>query len=240
MTGEMERRLPSDMELGYLRGAVQELEWTSALKLAGLDHHNPPFHPNDQDLSDDQRRAARLATLAVGEHLRRLVEEGMDGDVRSALYYGASFSEIGDALGISRQAAEQRFRHVRLGDRVAVVISRRDRVRMYPEDPRGRVGEVGGKDQYDIDRGIWPIGQKVRAEARYAIVAVDSAVRRVYELDPNGWREAEPNKWEFTAVGGHEMTPEQIEAAFAAGDLPMRPGDDCPTRAGGAYRPHWF
>ncbi|MFF3159549.1 hypothetical protein [Streptomyces sp. NPDC057910] len=44
----------------------------------------------------------------------------------------------------------------------------------------------------------------------------------------------------FTAAGEREMTPKQIDAAFAAGDLPMRPGDDCPTRAGGAYRPHWF
>ncbi|MFF3159550.1 hypothetical protein [Streptomyces sp. NPDC057910] len=112
-----------------------------------------------------------------------------------ALDRGATFADVGDALGTSRQAAEQRFAHVRHDNkRVAVVISRRDGVREYREDTRGRFGEVGGEDQYTVGRGIWPIGKKVQAEAKYAIVAVDGVVRRAYELDPDGWREAEPNR----------------------------------------------
>ncbi|MFF1482605.1 hypothetical protein ACFVYD_34525 [Streptomyces sp. NPDC058301] len=61
-----------------------------------------------------------------------------------------------------------------------MVISRRDRVREYAGDPRVRVGEVGGDEQYDNDRGRWPVGKQVRAEAMYAIIAVDGTVRRVY------------------------------------------------------------
>ncbi|MFD5552261.1 hypothetical protein ACFWIA_00285 [Streptomyces sp. NPDC127068] len=151
-----------------------------------------------------------------------------------------TFADVGDALGTSRQAAEQRFGHVRHGKKVAAVISRRGRVREDPADPRGAYGEVGDAGQYASDRGIWPIGKRVRAEAQYAIVAVDGLVRRVYELDPDGWSEVESSKWEFTAVGNRELTKDEIDAAYEAGNLPLRPGDDCPTRAGGAYRPHWF
>lgn len=124
-----------------------------------------------------------------------------------------------------------------LGDRVAVVISRGGRV--Y-EDDRGPYGEVGGADQYRSDRGLWRIGKQVREEARYAIIAVKGTVVRVYELDPYGWRQVMPGKWEFTAVGDRELTETEIAAACAAGNLPLRPRDDCPTRAGGAYRPHRF
>lgn len=120
---------------------------------------------------------------------------------------------------------------------MAVVISRRDRVRQDEADPQRTYGEVGGSGQYDSDRGVWPAGADVRANARYAIVAVDSTVRRVYEID--GWA-PRAGKWEFTAAGGRELTVGEIETAYSAGDLPLRPGDDCPTRRGGAYRPHRF
>ncbi|MFD7547720.1 hypothetical protein [Streptomyces sp. NPDC059816] len=43
-----------------------------------------------------------------------------------------TFADVGDALGTSRQAAEQRFGHVRHGKKVAAVISRRDRVVSLP------------------------------------------------------------------------------------------------------------
>lgn len=123
-------------------------------------------------------------------------------------------------------------------EHVAVVISRRDRVRA---DEQGDVyGEVGGAGQYDSDRGVWAVGQRVREKARYAIVAVDGIVRRVYAIDPDGWHQDPSGKWEFRAVDDRECTAAEIRAAHAAGDLPFRPGDDCPTGGGGAYRPHWF
>jgi cell division protein FtsZ len=121
---------------------------------------------------------------------------------------------------------------------VAIVISRRDRVRTGQQDLA--YGEVGGTGQYDSDRGVWPVGERVREMARYAIIAVDGTVRRVYRIDLDGWRQDSPGKWEFRAIRDRECTAAEIGAAYAAGDLPLRPGDECPTRAGGAYRPHWF
>lgn len=115
-----------------------------------------------------------------------------------------------------------------------MVISRRDRVRQDAADPGVTYGEVGGRRQYDADRGVWPIGMTVRAQARprYALVAVDGTVRRVNEIAPGG-RHKVGRKWEFTAVGGRELRHEEIKPAYGA-------GDECPTRVGGAYRPHWF
>jgi hypothetical protein len=118
------------------------------------------------------------------------------------------------------------------------VISRRDRVRTGQQGPD--YGEVGGTGQYDSDRGVWPVGKRVREMARYAVIAVDGTVRRVYRIDPDGWRQDSPGKWEFRAIHDRECTAAEIGAAYAAGDLPLRPGAECPTRAGGAYRPHWF
>lgn len=120
------------------------------------------------------------------------------------------------------------------------MISRRARVHRNDDDARRYYGEVGGPDQYYSDRGAWPIGRAIRELARYAIVAVDGTVQRIYRIDPAGWEPALAGKWQFTAVGDRECTPEEIEAAHLAGDLPLRPGDSCPTRQGGAYRPHWF
>jgi hypothetical protein len=211
---------------------LDTLAWKFARLVTGGDVHDDP--PGDGAIKN-----ARLARTAVLETLRRQAESSIDDDVLTALRHGTDAGEIAAVLGITRQAIEKRWGHARQGlDHVAVVISRRDRVRA---DDQGRsYGEVGGVGQYDSDRRVWPVGEGVRELARYAIVAVDSTVQRVYRIDPDGWREVLPGKWEFSAIGGRECTTAEIDAAYAAGDLPLRPGDDCPTRAGGAYRPHWF
>ena len=208
------------------------LAWKFALLVTGGD-------ADDARVGDDDIKNARLARAAVLEMLRRQTESSINDDVLTALRHGADAGEIAPALGITRQAVEKRWGYARQGlERVAVVISRRDRVRA---DEQGRsYGEVGGAGQYDSDRSVWPIGKHVRELARYAIVAVDGTVQRVYRIDPGGWHEVLPGKWEFNAVNGRECTAAEIDAAYAAGDLPLRPGDDCPTRAGGAYRPYWF
>jgi hypothetical protein len=122
--------------------------------------------------------------------------------------------------------------------RCAGVASRRDRTH---DDGNGRIyGETDGPGQYDSDRMEWRVGREVRQLAEYWIVAVDGTVRRVYRIDRKSWHEVSPGYWEFRAVGDRELTDAEIAAAYAAGDLPLRPGDACPTRAGGAYRPYWF
>ncbi|MER5555979.1 hypothetical protein ABT001_30645 [Streptomyces sp. NPDC002793] len=240
MDGEMGRPPLEEVERGELHSRLDDLAWVFARRAAGLVPDEVPVTVYDDNLSDDQIKAARLARLAICRHLEKLVGSSIRVDVGEALEHGADWEEVAEVLGVSRQAVAKRFGDLRRGERVAVVISRRDRVREYAADPRVRVGEVGGPEQYASDRGFWPIGKKVRAKARYAIVAVDGTVRRLYELAPDRWSEVEPNKWQFSAVGDRELTHHEITAAYQTGELPLQLGDDCPTRAGGAYRPHWF
>lgn len=220
--------------------AVDELTWTWGRTLVGLGEEEPPLTSYDIDHGDERTQAVRLARLGVLKDLTRYVDLLIQQDTVFALDHGAEFDAIADALGITRQAVIKRWGAIRQGDKVAVVISRRDRVRHDADDPRGAYGEVGGDEQYDSDRGLWPVGKRVRAEAKYAIVAVDNTVRRIYEVAPDSWEEVQPRLWQFAAVGGRELAEQEIDAAYAAGKLPLRPGDDCLTRAGGAYRPHWF
>ena len=187
---------------------------------------------------DDEIKNAHLAQLRILADIRRETEISINSEVLEARRHGASTREIAPALGITRQAADKRWGHAQDMKRVAVVISRRDRVR---DDGQGRTyGEVGGASQYDSDRREWRVGEDVRTLARYAIIAVDGIVQRVYPIDPEGWDEISPGYWEFRAIGDSVCTDTEIDDAYAAGDLPLRPSDDCPTRAGGAYRPHWF
>jgi hypothetical protein len=198
-----------------------------------------PAAGDDAHAAGDGSADAILARAMVMEAVRRQAEDSVHSNVVNALRQGADHGEVAQALGITRQAAEKRWRYARLGmKRVAVVIARRARVR--DDGQGGSYGEVGGPDQYDSDRRQWRIGSKVRELARYEIVGVDGTVERVYPIDPDSWNEVGPGYWEFRAIGDRECTDAEIAAAYAAGDLPLRPGDACPTRVGGAYRPHWF
>jgi len=240
MSDEVKRRPLGGEDRGRLHLAVDDLTWTWARTLAGLGEGEAPLTPYDAGHGDECTQAVRLARLTVLKHLAGYVDLLTEQDAVSALDHGAGVEEVAEALGITRQAVTKRWGHVRQGERVAVVISRRNRVREHADDPRGRVGEVGGDAQYDNDRGQWPVGRTVRAKARYAVVAVDGTVRRVYEIAPDSWEEAGPRLWRFAAVGDRALNAEEIDAAYRAGQLPLKPGDACPTRIGGAYRPHWF
>ncbi|NBH02875.1 hypothetical protein [Amycolatopsis sp. SID8362] len=231
----------------YLADIAKDLDalvWRFALPMTRLKPGTPitGAGPDDEDIAK-----AFLARASIFTLLRENVKTGIDRDIRKAIHHGADLEDVVAALGITRQAVAKRWGSSLRGyaqrDRmssVAVVISRRARVHHDGNDPRGRYGEVGGAEQYASDRGAWPVGKLVREMARYAIIAVDGTVARIYRINHDGWQQTANGKWQFTAIGGRECTPEEINAAHAAEQLPLRLGDSCPTRAGGAYRPLWF
>jgi hypothetical protein len=66
--------------------------------------------------------------------------------------------------------------------------------------------------------------------AEYWVVGVDRTVQRAYPIDHASWRQVSPGYWEFRAIANRECTAAEIDAAYAAGKLPLRRGDACPTR----------
>uniref|UniRef100_UPI00340EF3DE hypothetical protein n=1 Tax=Streptomyces lavendulocolor TaxID=67316 RepID=UPI00340EF3DE len=240
MTGEMKCRHLDVDDRRRLGLAVDELTWTWGRTLLGLRGVEPPLTPYDIHHGDERTQAVRLARLRVLKDLAEYVNLLTVQDTAMALDHGAEFNEVAQALNITRQAVIKRWGTIRQGDQVVVVISPRNRKHHDGDDPCGTYGEVGGDQQYQSDWGLWPVGKRVRADARYAVVAVNDTVRRIYEIVPDSWTEVRPRLWQFAAVSDRELSEQEIDAAYTAGELPLRPGDECFTRAGGAYRPHWF
>lgn len=61
----------------------------------------------------ERLRGDALAATASAAGHRREAESALDDTVARALHWGASWAEIGDALGVSRQSAHRRYRHIR-------------------------------------------------------------------------------------------------------------------------------
>lgn len=71
-----------------------------------LTHTGHPMSPDERvAVADDLARAARNA---------REAQRQLDRDVAEARQRGLSWSQIGDALGVSKQAAQQRYRSTRV------------------------------------------------------------------------------------------------------------------------------
>lgn len=192
--------------------------------------------------AEDQQHTYLAALADLRHYLRPTVIRLEDDLAKAAVRAGAGMAELAAAIGVTPQGATDRWGHLQ-GEHVVVVISRRDRSRTATSgDPRTIIGEVGGPDQYDSDRMYWRIGAEVRAHARHAVIAVDGTVRRVYEIDPEGWYQnpTDPAKWGFHAIGGVPLGAAVVGELHAAEQLPYAIGSECPTRVGGAYRPERF
>lgn len=63
------------------------------------------------DRTDRLRLDALTATGTAAERLQA-AESDLETTVARALHWGASWAQIGDALGVTRQSAHRRFRHL--------------------------------------------------------------------------------------------------------------------------------
>lgn len=226
MTQSNGSELLNQVDEWVLRKAWEWGRSATLLDLSNLDR--PEDATNEKEIRD-----AYLLRLHGLDLVRRRLGDLVDNDVAKAREFGAETSELSGSLGITRQAIEKRWPSP--GERAAVVIARRNRV--YVGGDGTRYGEIGGAEQYDADRRWFAVGAKVRKVAQFAIIAVDGIVDRTYEIDPASWVTRD-GKSSYSAKHNRRMTAVEIEAAGDA--LPLRPGDQCATRAGGSYRPLWF
>jgi len=61
----------------------------------------------------DRLRGDALAAAGTAADRLRTAETDLETAVARALHWGASWAQIGDTLGVTRQSAHRRFRHLR-------------------------------------------------------------------------------------------------------------------------------
>ena len=96
----------SPTQQDQLRIELNELvrRWTRQLDA------DPTSGSSDPD--PEARRRSQLARMTAGEHMRTLLAELISTSAADAALYGAGYPELGEAVGISRQAARKRWPHL--------------------------------------------------------------------------------------------------------------------------------
>jgi hypothetical protein len=91
-----------------LATAVADLAWTWARRELGLAPDEPPFS-QWETLSPERARQVQLALLGALEQMRVAVDERARTVAYEAAVAGADYSELGDAVGMTRQGARRRW-----------------------------------------------------------------------------------------------------------------------------------
>jgi hypothetical protein len=100
-------RLTPD-ERSQLRDNLADVVWIWALRL--VDSGAVASPPASVDpAAEPARAAAQLARLAALEEIRACLTDLADRAADDAARYGAGYPELGEAVGISRQAARKRW-----------------------------------------------------------------------------------------------------------------------------------
>jgi hypothetical protein len=128
--------------------------------------HVVPFQPAAPSLEDAEHPGLDCPPVAVDEiaqivHAGEALQRALERAVIRHRLAGASWADVGRSLGISRQSAQQRFRHLDLGQ-----------VHLVVEDGRAAfISEVLG-EQLHVDAGrrqVLDAGRRLRAVATAAV-----------------------------------------------------------------------
>ncbi len=186
------------------------------------------------ELEFGQAREFHLALLRVHSVLAKEIDAAMSESAAAALENTAGLGDLASVTGLDRAAASRRWGSLaEVGNRIALVISQ-------PWPDGGIVGPAGAAG-YEHDRRWWPVGSASRRSAEHAIVVVDRTVRRVYAIDPEGWRADDSGtRWEFTAIGAAPLPSTRVDDAYERGRIPVRVGDHYPARLDRGCVPCYF
>jgi hypothetical protein len=99
--GDEQRRLAG--------AAVESLVWQVARQLLGLGPADGPFSMHEDLADPDRNREVRLAALTAAELLRGELDTKIAQVARYAAMAGADYSDLGAAVGITRQGARRRW-----------------------------------------------------------------------------------------------------------------------------------
>lgn len=95
----------SDVQRADLTTAVEQLAWTAAREMLGLEQDAGP----SADLPEADRRQLWLAALTSLLAIRDSAEQLAGSAALSAAQYGADYPAIGDAAGMTRQGARRKW-----------------------------------------------------------------------------------------------------------------------------------
>ncbi|MEU2253980.1 hypothetical protein ABZ540_12480 [Nocardia xishanensis] len=176
------------------------------------------------DLGAVEARELHLSLLRVCGMLVDEVEAWMASAAACAVDHTADLGHLVSVTGVEHADVHRNWNDRRDRDQAcALVISQ-----PWPNpDPQGAPTD----SHYEQDRGWWRIGLAARRSARYAVVVVDHVIRRVYELDPDGWdSDTTGIRWRFRATGAAALSEARVDAAVEQGLLPARLGDSLPAQ----------
>jgi hypothetical protein len=100
---------PIVLDGSYLAVDVGDLAWAWARRELGLGLGDPPLTEFSNDVPVERQREVRLKLLAVLEQIRTALDGKARHVAAAAAKAGADYSDLGEAVGMTRQGARRRW-----------------------------------------------------------------------------------------------------------------------------------